>query len=138
MDVGYMECVNMNNEELMRLACEAAQNAYARYSGFCVGAALLTADGRVYRGCNVENSSYSLTMCAERIAFFKALSEGCTQFRAIAIVGGTEGNFSHPCCPCGACLQVMSEFCDGDFSIILSNGEFTLDDFLPMRFELSC
>lgn len=128
----------MTNEELLQLAREAAENAYSKYSGFNVGAALLTADGTVFKGCNIENSSFSMTMCAERTAFFKAISEGHDSFKAIAIVGGSFGDFSHPCCPCGACLQVMSEFCDTDFSIILSNGEFTLDDFLPMRFELEC
>jgi len=127
----------MENKELLEFAIEAAQNSYCAYSGFSVGAALLTEDGRIFTGCNVENSSFSLTICAERTAIFKAVSEGCKKFKAIAIVGGAEGNFSHPCCPCGACLQVMSEFCDDDFSIILTNGEFTLGEFLPMRFELN-
>ncbi|MBO4867184.1 MAG: cytidine deaminase [Ruminococcus sp.] len=127
----------MENKELLELAIEAASNSYCSYSGFSVGAALLTEDGRIFTGCNVENSSFSLTICAERTAIFKAVSEGCRKFKAIAIVGGAEGNYSHPCCPCGACLQVMSEFCDDDFSIILTNGEFTLGEFLPMRFELN-
>ncbi|SFC23765.1 cytidine deaminase [Ruminococcus albus] len=127
----------MENKELLERAIEAAQNSYCTYSGFSVGAALLTEDGRIFTGCNVENSSFSLTICAERTAIFKAVSEGCRKFKAIAIVGGAEGNYSHPCCPCGACLQVMSEFCDDDFSIILTNGEFTLGEFLPMRFELN-
>ena len=127
----------MENKELLERAIEAAQNSHCTYSGFSVGAALLTEDGRIFTGCNVENSSFSLTICAERTAIFKAVSEGCKKFKAIAIVGGAEGNYSHPCCPCGACLQVMSEFCDDDFSIILTNGEFTLGEFLPMRFELN-
>jgi cytidine deaminase len=127
----------MENKELLQLAIEAAQHSYCAYSGFSVGAALLTEEGEIFTGCNVENSSFSLTNCAERTAIFKAVSEGFKRFKAIAIVGGAEGNYSHPCCPCGACLQVMSEFCDDDFSIILTNGEFTLDEFLPMRFELN-
>ena len=127
----------MENKELLQLAIEAAQHSYCAYSGFSVGAALLTEEGEIFTGCNVENSSFSLTNCAERTAIFKAVSEGFKRFKAIAIVGGAEGNYSHPCCPCGACLQVMSEFCDADFSIILTNGEFTLDEFLPMRFELN-
>lgn len=127
----------MENKELLQLAIEAAQHSYCAYSGFSVGAALLTEEGEIFTGCNIENSSFSLTNCAERTAIFKAVSEGFKRFKAIAIVGGAEGNYSHPCCPCGACLQVMSEFCDDDFSIILTNGEFTLDEFLPMRFELN-
>ena len=127
----------MENKELLQLAIEAAQHSYCAYSGFSVGAALLTEEGEIFTGCNIENSSFSLTNCAERTAIFKAVSEGFKRFKAIAIVGGAEGNYSHPCCPCGACWQVMSEFCDDDFSIILTNGEFTLDEFLPMRFELN-
>ncbi|MCR5121041.1 MAG: cytidine deaminase [Ruminococcus sp.] len=126
----------MTDKELLRLAREAAANAYSKYSGFSVGAALLAADGRVFTGCNIENSSYSLTICAERTAIFKAVSEGCTKFRAIAIVGGIDGVFSEPCCPCGACLQVMSEFCGDDFMIILTDGRYRLKDFLPKRFAL--
>ncbi len=131
----------MTDKELLRLALDAAKNAYSKYSGFSVGAALLTDDGRIFTGCNIENSSYSLTVCAERTAIFKAVSEGCgtnasCKFRAIAIVGGIDGIFSEPCTPCGACLQVMSEFCGDDFKIVLTSGVYRLKDFLPKRFEL--
>ena len=126
----------MNDKELLRLAEQAAQNAYCKYSGFRVGAALLTGDGRVYTGCNIENGSYSLTVCAERTAIFKAVSEGVTKFTAIAIAGSADGDFSSPCFPCGACLQVMSEFCGGDFAIVLADGRHTLDELMPRRFAL--
>jgi cytidine deaminase len=124
----------MTDKELLAEAEKAAANSYSKYSHFSVGAALLTADGRVYTGCNIENASYSLTNCAERTAVFKAVSDGVTEFKAIAIVGSSDGVFSRPCQPCGACLQVLSEFCGDDLVIILSNGWFKLKDFLPMRF----
>ena len=124
----------MTNGELLDMAIAAANNSYSKYSRFRVGAALLTADGRVFTGCNIENASYSLTNCAERTAVFKAVSEGCTEFRAIAIAGSTSDDFTKPCTPCGACLQVLSEFCTGDFVIVLSNGFFRLSDLLPKRF----
>lgn len=126
----------MTDHELLQLAEQAAANSYSPYSGFRVGAALLTADGRVFTGCNIENASYSLTVCAERTALFGAVSEDCTEFRAIAVVGSRDGDFSAPCPPCGACLQVLSEFCGDDMRIILSDGSRTLSEFLPMRFEL--
>ena len=90
--------------------------AYVPYSHFAVGAALLTKDGKVYRGCNIENAAYSATVCAERTAFFKAISGGKRQFKKIAIVGTVD-----PCYPCGVCRQVMAEFCDGTFEIVLQN-----------------
>lgn len=125
----------MTNDELFALAVQAAQKSYSKYSGFHVGAALLTADGKVFTGCNIENTSYSLTVCAERTAVFKAVSEGCNQFRVIAVAGSSDDNFIKPCVPCGACLQVISEFCGNDLKIILSDGEYSLSDFLPMRFD---
>ena len=125
-----------SNEELLGLACEAAEKAYSKYSGFSVGAALLTEDGKVFTGCNIENGSYSLTICAERTAIFKAVSDGYRKFRAIAIVGGADGDLTQPCFPCGACLQVMSEFCGGDLRIVLTDKEYTLDDLMPSRFAL--
>lgn len=125
----------MTNDELFALAVQAAQKSYSKYSGFHVGAALLTADGKVFTGCNIENASYSLTVCAERTAVFKAVSEGCNQFRVIAVAGSSDDNFIKPCVPCGACLQVISEFCGNDLKIILSDGEYSLSDFLPMRFD---
>ncbi len=126
----------INAAELLQKAGEAARKAYCKYSRFSVGAALLTEDGKVYTGCNIENGSYSLTVCAERTAIFKAVSEGDTRFAAIAIVGGADNDLTRPCSPCGACLQVMSEFCSGEFEIILTDGTHTLDELMPKRFEL--
>ena len=126
----------INAAELLQKAGEAARKAYCKYSRFSVGAALLTEDGKVYTGCNIENGSYSLTVCAERTAIFKAVSEGDTRFAAIAIVGGADNDLTRPCYPCGACLQVMSEFCSGEFEIILTDGTHTLDELMPKRFEL--
>lgn len=125
----------MTNDELFREAVKASERAYSKYSGFSVGAALLTDDEKLYTGCNIENSSYSLTNCAERTAVFKAVSDGCTKFRAIAVAGSSSGDFSKPCFPCGACLQVLSEFCGDEFTVILSDGAYKLSDFLPMRFS---
>ena len=121
-------------DDLFAAAVQAAEKAYCRYSGFHVGAALLTADGRIFTGCNVENSSYSLSMCAERNAVFKAVSEGYDKFTAIAVAGSSTGDFSRPCVPCGSCLQVLSEFCSKSFPIILADGEYRLSDFLPVSF----
>lgn len=125
----------MSNEELFQAAVKAAERSYSKYSGFSVGAALLTADGKLFTGCNIENASFSLTNCAERTAIFKAVSEGYTDFAAIAIAGSGTEDFSKPCFPCGACLQVMSEFCGNDMKIVLSDGEYKLSDFLPKRFD---
>ena len=125
----------MTEKTLFEPAVNAAENSYSPYSKFSVGAALLTESGEVFTGCNIENVSYSLTNCAERTAIFKAVSEGKTEFRAIAVAGGKDKDFSQPCNPCGACLQVMSEFCDDDFKIILSDRVYTLGEFLPRRFE---
>lgn len=116
------------------MAVKAAGNSYSPYSKFSVGAALLAADGRIFTGCNIENASFSLTNCAERTAVFKAVSEGVRDFRAIAVAGSSDGDFSKRCIPCGACLQVLREFCGDDFVIILSDGWFRLADFLPMSF----
>ena len=124
---------------LVAEAYEAQKNAYVPYSDFCVGAALLAKNGTVYRGCNIENASFSPTNCAERTAFFKAVSEGVTEFEAIAIVGNKKGKEGDFCAPCGVCRQVMAEFCDPDeFQIILGAGEkttvYTLREILPMGF----
>lgn len=124
----------MDKEKLYAEAVKAAERSYSPYSHFRVGAALLTSDGRIYTGCNIENASYSLTNCAERTAIFKAVSEGVTDFAAIAIAGSGDGNFERPCSPCGACLQVMSEFCGDDLEIVLADGVYLLSDFLPKRF----
>lgn len=130
----------MTDLELMNLAIEARKNAYAPYSGFSVGAALLTANGKVFTGCNIENAAYSPTNCAERTAFFKAVSEGERSFIAIAIAGGKGETPDKFCAPCGVCRQVMAEFCNADFRVILGNGErrsvYTLCDLLPLSFSL--
>ncbi|MDE5583844.1 MAG: cytidine deaminase [Ruminococcus sp.] len=125
----------MTNEDFFGMAVKSAEKSYSKYSGFSVGAVLLTEDGQVFTGCNIENASYSMTMCAERTAFFKAVSSGFVKFRAIAVAGGKNGDFSVPCIPCGACLQVMAEFCDDDFMIVLSDGVHRLSDFLPKKFK---
>ena len=131
----------MNGTELIALAKQAAENAYVPYSHFTVGAALLCANGKVYSGCNIENAAYSPTNCAERTAFFKAVSEGEREFTAIAIVGGSNMDFTDFCTPCGVCRQVMSEFCKKDFKIILGRNDnefktFTLGELLPESFSL--
>lgn len=121
-------------DKLFELAVKSAEMAYCKYSGFHVGASLLTSDGEIFTGCNIENASYSMTICAERTAIFKAVSQGKTQFTAIAIAGSSDGDFSKNCVPCGACLQVISEFCNRDFKIILADGVYQLSDFLPVGF----
>ncbi len=121
-------------DKLFELAVKSAEMAYCKYSGFHVGASLLTSDGEIFTGCNIENASYSMTICAERTAIFKAVSQGKTQFTAIAIAGSSDGDFSKNCVPCGACLQVISEFCNRDFKIILADGVYQLSDFLPISF----
>jgi len=130
----------MNNKELIKLALEAREYAYAPYSNFCVGAALLTKDGDVYKGCNIENAGYTPTNCAERTAFFKAISEGVRGFEAIAVVGSTKGPVTSYAAPCGVCRQVMMEFCDPKtFKVIVAISEeeyveHTLEEMLPMGF----
>ena len=132
----------MDTRELIKAALEARKFSYAPYSGFQVGAALLCKDGTVDRGCNIENAAFSPTNCAERTAFFKAVSEGKKEFEAIAIVGGPAGkepeNF---CAPCGVCRQVMMEFCDPEtFQIIMGKADLTgeahtLKEVLPWGFS---
>lgn len=130
------------NKDLVQRAVCAQKFAYAPYSNFAVGAALLTADGKVFSGCNIESAAFSATNCAERTALFKAISEGETEFKAIAIVGGTIGEHIKDFCPpCGTCRQVMAEFCDAEkFCVVLFNGSaikcFTLKDLLPHSFGL--
>lgn len=125
----------MDNRDFFDMAVRAAEKSYSKYSHFRVGAALLTNDGQIFTGCNIENASYSLTVCAERTAIFKAVSSGFTDFKAIAVAGSADCDFSKPCFPCGACLQVLSEFCVDDFMIVLSDGVHTLAEFLPKRFN---
>ena len=129
----------MDYKELMNKAIKAREFAYAPYSHFKVGAALVAKNGNVYLGANIENSAYSPSVCAERVAFFKAVSDGIREFDAIAIVGGKEGEISSLCAPCGVCRQVMSEFCGKDFKIVLGTPEkfeiHTLDEILPLAFS---
>ena len=128
----------MTKEQLATRAKEAMQLAYSPYSGYKVGAALLCKDGTVYTDCNIENAGYSATNCAERTAFFKAVSEGQREFEAIAICGGKDGVIEGLFPPCGVCRQVMREFCSDDFLIYLvtKNGveEYTLAQLLPVSF----
>ncbi len=131
----------MNHEELMARAQAARGHSYSPYSHYAVGAALLCADGTVYEGCNVENASYSPTICAERVAFFKAIFDGHRDFKAIAVCGGEAGKPTKTCTPCGVCRQVMSEFCGPDFEVVMSTGPDsfevrTLKELLPYSFEL--
>ena len=129
--------------EMIEKATEQLKYSYAPYSDFKVGAALLTESGNIFTGCNIENAAYSPTNCAERTAFFKAISEGEKEFVKIAIVGGMEGTEPEElCAPCGVCRQVMNEFCDIDqFEIILMDGPnnvkvLTLNELLPYGFAL--
>ena len=128
----------MTDLELMKLAVEAREMAYAPYSHFRVGAALLAKSGKVYKGCNVENAAYSPTNCAERTALFKAVSEGEREFTAIAIVGGMDETIADFCAPCGVCRQVLAEFCDKDFRLILGNPDnvkaCSFEEILPFAF----
>lgn len=128
----------MTDKELMVAANEARKFAYTPYSDFKVGAALLTKSGKLYTGCNIENSSYTPTVCAERTAVFKAVSEGESDFAVIAVVGGKDENPLEFCSPCGVCRQVLAEFCGADFRILLGNPEkfqsYTVDEILPFSF----
>ena len=123
---------------LITAAAGARELSYAPYSNFCVGAALLARDGRIFTGCNVENAAYSPTNCAERTAVFKAVSEGVREFAAIAVVGGKRGEISPLCAPCGVCRQVLAEFCPPDFPVILGTPEdfkvYALNEILPLAF----
>lgn len=130
----------MDGKALMKIAENARKNAYAPYSHFKVGAALYTKSGKVFTGINIENAAYSPTNCAERTAIFKAVSEGEREFVAIAVCGGKGENPDELCTPCGVCRQVLAEFCDGDFKVILGNvkniREYTLSELLPHSFGL--
>lgn len=127
--------MSVQEQELFALAKEARESAYAPYSDFKVGAALLGESGTIYLGCNVENASFGLTVCAERVALFKAVSEGERVFKAIAIYAGSK---SVP--PCGACLQVMAEFGDLDILLFDSKGSYVkwrISELLPQAFRLN-
>jgi cytidine deaminase len=126
----------LNNEQLIDEAKRARERAYVPYSKFGVGAALLTTDGKVYHGCNIENAAYSMCNCAERTALFKAYSDGDKDYQMLAVVADTD----RPCSPCGACRQVISELCSKDMKVILSNLkgdilEITVEDLLPGAFS---
>lgn len=126
----------MDEKQLVQYAIEARKRAYVPYSRFAVGAALLTEDGNVYLGCNIENAAYSLCNCAERTALFKAFSEGMKSYRAIAVVADTP----NPVSPCGACRQVMAELCPPDMKVYLANlkgdlTETTVSELLPGAFN---
>ncbi len=130
----------MTDRELCALSIKAMQNSYSPYSDCKVGAALLTKSGKVYTGCNIENASFTPTVCAERTAFFKAISEGEKEFEKIAVVGGKGGVIKGMFSPCGVCRQVMSEFCSPDFEILMVTGKDTyekvkLSDLLPYSFK---
>ena len=128
------------NEVLVKAAIDTTKYAYVPYSNFKVGAAILAENGKIYTGCNIENASYSPTNCAERTAIFKAVSEGVTKFKKIAVVGGPNGNLENYCPPCGVCRQVISEFADEDFELILGTSENTyavynfFEEVLPLSF----
>lgn len=126
----------VSDEVLRKEANGMLEFSYVPYSKFPVGAALLTKEGEIYTGCNIENASYPLSICAERTAFFKAVSEGKHEFEKILVTGGTEG----PISPCGACRQVMAEFCSPDMPVILTNikgntSETTVAELLPGAFS---
>ena len=130
----------MNPEKLCQLAIEAMGHSYSPYSGYRVGAALLCEDGSVYLGCNIENASYTPTICAERTAIFKAVYDGHRDFAAIAICGGKDGIIEGLFPPCGVCRQVMREFCRDDFLVYLVKPQGyevrTLAQLLPDSFSL--
>ncbi len=130
----------MTDKELLSLAVNAMKKSYSPYSNCKVGAALLCKNGKVFTGTNIENASFSPTVCAERVAVFKAVSEGETEFSEIAVVGGKDGKINGIFAPCGVCRQVLREFCDDDFPVILgeSENEFkkvTLKELLPLSFS---
>ncbi len=130
----------MTVENAIQVAIDTLQHSYAPYSKFKVAAALVAADGTLYKGVNVENASYPATNCAERTAFFQAIAEGKREFDYIIIVGGINGQLSSYCSPCGICRQVMREFCNPKtFRVIIAKSptdykEYTLEELLPLSF----
>jgi cytidine deaminase len=130
----------MTDKELLSLAVKAMENSYSPYSGCKVGAALLTKSGKVYLGTNIENAAFGPTICAERVAIFKAISEGEKSFSKIAVVGGKNGVINGIFAPCGVCRQVMREFCSDDFTVIMGISEteyksLPLSELLPLSFS---
>ena len=131
----------MTEKELIKSAKAAMKMSYSPYSNCTVGAALLCDNGKVYCGCNIENASFSPTICAERTAFFKAISEGEREFKMIAVYGERDGKGDKPFYPCGVCRQVMAEFCSPDFIVLVATADdgyqkFTLSDLLPHTFSI--
>ena len=128
----------MTSGELFDMAVAARENSYSPYSGFRVGAALLTSEGNVYTGCNIENAAFTPTVCAERVAIFKAVSNGETEFLQIAVAGGSD-EVADGVFPCGVCRQVMTEFCNPDFIITVKEAgeimDYTLSQILPHSFS---
>lgn len=132
----------MDKKDLFILAKEAMRNSYAPYSNYNVGASLLCKNGNVYKGCNIENASYSVTNCAERTVLFSAIANGEKEFEAICVVGGKNGEITDYAMPCGVCRQALSEFCDADFKVFVGKNEddikeFTLGELLPYSFDKS-
>ena len=130
----------MTDKELLSLAVKAMENSYSPYSGCKVGAALLTESGKVYLGTNIENAAFGPSICAERVAIFKAISEGEKSFSKIAVVGGKNGVINGIFAPCGVCRQVMREFCSDDFTVIMGISEteyksLPLSELLPLSFS---
>lgn len=136
----FMEKNKLNESKLVEMALEAREASYSPYSGFKVGAALLADSGEVYKGCNIENAGYTPSNCAERTAFFKAISEGDKKFTSIAIVGGNDTEPLDYCAPCGVCRQVMMEFCNYEnFKVILAKSpreykSYSLKELFPLGF----
>ncbi len=132
----------MDKKDLFNKAIEAMKNSNAPYSNYNVGAALLCKNGNIYKGCNIENASYSVTNCAERTALFSAVANGEKDFVAICVVGGKNGEITDYAMPCGVCRQALAEFCDSDFRIYVGINEdeikeFTLGELLPYSFDKS-
>lgn len=132
----------MDKKDLFILAKEAMQNSYAPYSKYNVGAVLLCKNGNIYKGCNVENASYSATNCAERTALFSAVANSEKEFSAICVVGGKNGEIRNYAMPCGVCRQALSEFCGADFKVYVGISEndikeYTLGELLPFSFDKS-
>lgn len=132
----------MDKKDLFNIAKDSMKNSYAPYSNYNVGVSLLCKNGKVYKGCNVENASYSLTNCAERTALFSAIANNEKEFEAICIVGGKNEEITDYAMPCGACRQALAEFCDEDFKVYVGINEndiqeYTLDDLLPYSFNKS-
>ena len=130
----------MTDKELVLKAIDSMKNSYSPYSRFKVGAALLAENGKIFTGCNIENVAFGPSICAERVAFFKAISEGEKNFSKIAVVGGKNGVITSPTPPCGVCRQVMREFCSDDFEILIvkeneNYDKVLLKDLLPHSFK---